>query len=460
MAKSYECQQCGAKFSKLQLSAEHRRLFRHFDVFECDVCKKKFGRKSNLDKHLLRHQDPSQFECHECGKVFTQSNFLDLHAAETHGQSGGGAAKRPQDDATDEQSQKKRKLGNTDDPEDFYNIQKVKETGIEKFRTKASYYKITLRDLEVQNIKDILKTLKMLFSSIIQNITQSIASSDLVRVSIDNPELDFPITLPFMKRSALTVDRILSEIERVLQSYEQFVLDETLGIEIVHVHLPIGGVRKRHPFVNLEKLLSDKKSIISIKNNDDLCCARALVTAKARVEQHPQWNNIRQGRSFQKHLAEELHHEAGVPFQKCGIEEVKRFQLVMKNYQIHVVSKEHFNAIIYAGPEGGIPIYIYYHDGHYDVISKITGFLNKSYFCQECKKGYDNTERHSCNNPCVHCRHIHKDDSTEEWIYCQDCNRYLKNQTCFELHKRKSKSEKSTCDQNFKCKNCDQIVNM
>ena len=115
---------------------------------------------------------------------------------------------------------------------------------------------------------------------------------------------------------------------------------------------------------------------------------------------------------------------------------------------------------MYAGPEGGIPIYIYYHDGHYDVISKITGFLNKSYFCQECKKGYDNTERPAFNNPCVHCRHIHKDDSIEEWIYCQDCNRYLKNNTCFELHKRKTKSEKSTCDQNFKCKTCDQIVSM
>ena len=80
----------------------------------------------------------------------------------------------------DEQPPKKRKLGNADDPEDFYDIQKVKETGIEKFKTKASYYKITLRDLELHDIKDIFKTLKMLFSSIIQNITQLIASSDLV----------------------------------------------------------------------------------------------------------------------------------------------------------------------------------------------------------------------------------------------------------------------------------------
>ena len=60
-----------------------------------------------------------------------------------------------------------------------------------------------------------------------------------------------------------------------------------LGIEIVDVHLPIGGVRKRHPFVNLEKLLNDKKSVISIKYHDNFCCARALVTAKARVRNIP-----------------------------------------------------------------------------------------------------------------------------------------------------------------------------
>ena len=173
--------QRGAKFSKLQLMAEHSGLSRHFDVFECDVCKKKFGRKSNLDKHFLRHQDPSQFECQEDGKVFTQSNFHELHAAETHAQSGGGAAKRPQDDAGMNNPRRRGNLETLMTLKIFYNIRKVKETGIEKFRTKASYYKIIFRDREVQNIKDISKTLKMLFSSIIQNITQSIASSDLVR---------------------------------------------------------------------------------------------------------------------------------------------------------------------------------------------------------------------------------------------------------------------------------------
>lgn len=458
--RSYECQQCGASFPKLRLLAQHRRLFGHFDSFECSVCGKRFGRRSNLDNHLLRHKDSSQHECQTCGKVFSRADLLQLHAKEKHIQSGSGAIKRSTDYTANNPNPKKRKLATSDDPEEFYNIHTVKETNIEKFKTKATYYKITLHDLEVLNMEDIFKTLKKLFTSIIENITRSIASSDLVRVSIDNPELDFPITLPFMKRSALTVDRILSEIERVLQSYEQFVLDETLGIEVVHVHLPIGGVSKRSPFVNLEKLLSDKKSIIRIQNTDDLCCARALVTARARVEKCPQWNNIRQGRSFQKYLAVELHHQAGIPLKRCGIEEVKKFQLVMPKYQIHVISKEHFNAIIYAGPEGGIPIYVYYHDNHYDVITKMTGFLNKSYFCHTCKKGYAQTENHACNNPCIYCRHVHDADSVDEWVFCQDCNRYLQNQACFELHRKKSKSEKSTCEQYFRCKKCDQIINM
>lgn len=85
-------------------------------------------------------------------------------------------------------------------------------------------------------------------------------------------------------------------------------------------------------------------------------------------------------------MAEQLHQKAGVPPQKCGIEEVKKFQAVLPQYQIHVLSKDHFNGIIYDGVEGGVPIYLYFHDEHFDVITKMTGFLNRSYFCETCKK--------------------------------------------------------------------------
>lgn len=67
-----------------------------------------------------------------------------------------------------------------------------------------------------------------------------IPSTDLVRVSIDNPELDFPITLEFMPGRQLTVDKLLSEIERILQSYQQFVADESFRKDMLHVQAPHG----------------------------------------------------------------------------------------------------------------------------------------------------------------------------------------------------------------------------
>jgi hypothetical protein len=57
--------------------------------------------------------------------------------------------------------------------------------------------------------------------------------------------------------------------------------------------------------------------------------------------------------------------------QRCGIDEIKAFQTVLNGYQIHVLSKEHFNAVIYKGPNAEKKIYLYYHDGHFDVITKM-----------------------------------------------------------------------------------------
>lgn len=120
-------------------------------------------------------------------------------------------------------------------------------------------------------------------------------SRDLVRLTVQCPELDYPISLPFMRVAQLSADRLLSEIERVLQSYEEFVVDQSLEIEVIHVKLPSGKGNKKKCYVDLEKSLKEKKSFIKINNRDQLCCARAIVTAKARIDKHPKWNSIRKG---------------------------------------------------------------------------------------------------------------------------------------------------------------------
>lgn len=166
-AKHYECQQCGATFFKLALLVQHRRLLGHQDYFECVICRKKFARKKNLETHLQRHQHPSQHYCESCGRVFSTENILNRHKAENHQQVGAGALKRPQDSAAIGPDLKKRKLTHKDDPEEFYDIQKVKETHIEKFKTKATYYKVSFRNLEIEDMSEILKTLRILFQSIL-----------------------------------------------------------------------------------------------------------------------------------------------------------------------------------------------------------------------------------------------------------------------------------------------------
>ena len=386
--------------------------------------------------------------------VFNRSDALEEHIHK-HVQSGGGKRrKEPEDEAV---LRKRQKLQSS--PSDFYKIEKLHEKKIEKFKSSATYYKIYFNDLQEKDLVNILKILKQMFHSIIQNITEDIAAGDLIRVVLDNPQLDFPIVLPFMKKSQLTVDRLLSEIERVLQSYEQFVLDETLTIELVHVHVVTGSGYRMKPVVDISQMVEKKQSIIQIKNKDKLCCARALVTAIARIEKHPQWNSIRQGRGIQRELATNLHKKAGIPLEDCGIEEIKKFQSVLLDYQIHVISKEHFNAIVYRGPEGGIPIYLYHHDNHYDIITKMTGFLNRNFFCDKCKKGYDHKHRHACNNPCHFCRKLHPDDESEAWQYCEICNCKFLNQTCFEKHKTKTEHGQSTCEQFYRCRDCNQLIN-
>ena len=131
------------------------------------------------------------------------------------------------------------------------------------------------------------------------------------------------------------------------------------------------------------------------------------VTAKARLDEHPKCNSIRLGTLEQDLTVRELHITAGIALQRCGIDGIKAFQTVLNGYQIHVLSKEHFNAVIYKGPNAEKKIYLYYHDGHFDVITKMTAFLGRNYHCTDCEKGYDHKENHSCYNVCHHCFKIH-----------------------------------------------------
>ncbi|CAH3156131.1 unnamed protein product [Pocillopora meandrina] len=96
-------------------------------------------------------------------------------------------------------------------------------------------------------------------------------------------------------------------------------------------------------------------------NNDELCCARAILVAKAIADEDPQ---LKLGKDshcpLQKKLVQTLHEEA---------------RIILNEYQFVVVSAEHGHAIVHKGPQSNKQIVLLMHDGNFDVITKLPGFF-------------------------------------------------------------------------------------
>ena len=139
------------------------------------------------------------------------------------------------------------------------------------------------------------------------------------------------------------LDALFDGLAQALNSNEQFEMDDSFQLSITQVHhAPQGTGRRRQNkpgHALLQTITKTSNSVIRIQNKDALCCARALVVAKARLDQHPKWSAIRQGRPLQRELALRLHDEALVPPGPCGYDALTAFSAApsLANYQIILV---------------------------------------------------------------------------------------------------------------------------
>ena len=123
---------------------------------------------------------------------------------------------------------------------------------------------------------------------------------------------------------------------RVLNSNENFELDDSFQLSFTQVlAAPQGSGHKRklkpgHSEPQTFKPI--KQAVVTIKNKGELCCARAIVTAKAKADNHPKWNSFRTGKSLQRIEAWNLCTEAGVDFGPCGYEELTKFSMTSSLY--------------------------------------------------------------------------------------------------------------------------------
>ena len=254
----------------------------------------------------------------------------------------------------------------------------------------------------------------------------------------------------------------LNSMQTLDVSKEDFFAEFTL------VKTPsVGGRFKKYTIKSLsyEDMLKKKKCIITIRNKDDLCCARAIVTLKARINQDAQYRNLRDGYPIQERLARALHRDAQVPEQACGPLELNAFQAVLgPDYQLMVVEGMKGQIIYknqaYDSAEHAIALLKI--KSHYHAITSLPAFLNRSYFCRHCERAYyhETAEQHNCKGQnCLACRRGKKQcKNFATWVkpthYCNECNRSFYGPDCFDAHKKGSKQTKSVCKWWKKCLDC------
>ena len=213
---------------------------------------------------------------------------------------------------------------------DFYHMESVKKHNSKKFRMTATDYVVRLNNVlhDVDLLESHERT-RAIFEHLLNDVTEGMYEKDQIRFVLRSEQLDTPISLPFLPVERLTTERVFSQIERVIQSNQDFRLNDTVTIDIIHVEAPQGSGRSKvkRTILNIREYLKKKGSVIPINNNDNLCLARALVVAVARIEKDPKYTQIRDSkRNIQLQRALELHQAANVPLGLCGMDEVKLFQ--------------------------------------------------------------------------------------------------------------------------------------
>ena len=215
--------------------------------------------------------------------------------------------------------------------------------------------------------------------------------------------------------------------------------------------------------------VSRKNCIITVKNDDTICLARAIVTTYANLKPEG-WsktqlqNGFNKSKKLQKKQALKLHEEAQVEINDYG-KDLSDMEIFAKHLgiEINIIDTKQFNSIVYTANKGSEDkIYLLKRRNHFDVIKSLTAFYDTPYYCHECKKAYNKRDKHECPSKCLSCFTYAKDKICKgNEIICEKCNRKFFGKRCFKNHlKNRSKVGGETdivCDTVKKCNNCSRI---
>ena len=293
-------------------------------------------------------------------------------------------------------------------------------------------------------------------------------------------------TVQEFKEGSARLDALMRKIAGKLNSNESFNPEDGFQLDLTLLR-PMGtgsghGKRLNPGRMGVAMSRQVKKSIVEIRNSDDLCCARALVTMKARAEleivkrkvkeqeeklipdqpllqtlkeeekeaiknyktlkRTPKTN--KQTLQLQKTLAQQLHLAAGVPKGPCGRDQLQTFQEYLADQDPPFQIKVFCNLVkkpLFTGQQKADEDHVLCllkTGNHYDGIASVQGFLNTSYYCHECNKSFntDDPAHHSCHGQtCRACgEHQCPDRFKKATLPCKDCHGLFRGPSCLDQH--------------------------
>ncbi|XP_072392265.1 uncharacterized protein [Diabrotica undecimpunctata] len=276
---------------------------------------------------------------------------------------------------------------------------------------------------------------------------------DKIRIIAHNDNFNHPISTKVTTED--NMDNLLQQVENILTSNDTVLLADT-KFDIQIFKMPRGSGRRR--MINLSEDRGTKKSITRIVNTDNLCGARAIVTALTYITAEilgykitdSDVKNMRKGRKLQTVLAEKLCGLLGGCYNDgFTLDDFKKAKELL-DVQIKIICAENFNTLIYEGPEKTAKLYLYKNGNHFDVINSLKGLYGTNYYCKKCDNAYQS--KHKCRKTplCTICKQPKHDLATQNKIHCERCNRFCCNKDCLA-------KQTENCKELFKCTTCNKL---
>ena len=159
------------------------------------------------------------------------------------------------------------------------------------------------------------------------------------------------------------------------------------------------------------------------------------------VDELRQWDSLKKGYPVQQRQAQPLHQQAGVAEGPCGLPELRQFQQALgPQYQLLVMTRMKPFFLIFKGPAAPHQIRLLKSNDHFDGCTSFPAFVNRSYYCVDCERGFNTNDRtnHTCQGRrCSACGRFDCPDyvrGTRPTEYCILCHRKFYGGQCKRYH--------------------------